>query len=512
MLEHNLHIRKFQKNGMLFLIAFIGVFSTKSLAQVQNLTESALQEISLEEVLTIASVHSLDVFKAKHQYGMNYWEFRSYESSILPKLDFNIEPLTYNRSLVKRYDSEQNIDVYRQQQNLNSYAFLSLSQNIRATGTTVYVNSSFNRLMNFGDEDLLNYNVSPVQIGFVQPLMAFNKFKWEHKTAPIRFEKAKKEYLTNLQLLKLKAVNLFFNWALASNRVSIVKENNLSAIKLFKIGKKRYKIGAIEKDDILNLELELFNSETNLTKLEKGLEKAEVDLMLFLRKNHWNYSDPKLPKLISNLQIDISQANALAKSNNPNLLNLRLKEVEGDRDLDMAIKENRFDLSLRASYGLNQQSDNIEDAYSGFLDQQMIAIRMNIPLLDWGERKGNIKMASTKREVLTIEIEQESEKLKQEISLKVTDFNLQEQLVLGALRSKEISRESYEVTQKRFLSGRVDLLKLTSARKSWQTASETYIQSLYNYWKFYFEVQQLTLFDFIHNKALEANFEKIVDN
>jgi len=85
-------------------------------------------------------------------------------------------------------------------------------------------------------------------------------------------------------------------------------------------------------------------------------------------------------------------------------------------------------------------------------------------------------------------------------------------LVLGALRSKEISRESYEVTQKRFLSGRVDLLKLTSARKSWQTASETYIQSLYNYWKFYFEVQQLTLFDFIKNKALEANFDKMVDN
>ena len=512
MLEHNLHIRKAQKLGMLFLMAFVGVFSTKSLAQVQNSSENALLTISLEEILTIARINSLDVFKAKRQYEVNHWSFRSYKSSILPKVDLKIEPLNYNRSIVERYDSEQNIDVFRQQQVLSSYAYLSLNQKIRATGATVFINSSFDRIMNFGDEEYLNYIVSPIRIGFNQPLMAFNEFKWDHKTEPVKYSLAKKKYLNNLAQLQLKAFSLFFNWALDSNRVAIAKENNLSATKLFKIGKKRYEIGAIEKDDILNLELELFNSETNLTKLEKGLEKAEVDLMIFLRKNQWNYSAPKLPELISNLHIDISQANELAKINNPDLLNLKLKRIVGNRDLDRAIKENRFDLSLIASYGLNQQGGDIQDVYSSFLDQQMIAIQMNIPILDWGERKGNIKMAKTNKEVVNIEIQQEGEKLKQEISLKVTDFNLQEQLVLGDLRSKEISRESYEVTQKRFLSGSVDLLKLTSARKSWQAASETYIQSLYNYWKFYYEVQQLTLFDFINNKALEANFEKIVDN
>jgi len=488
-----------------FIATYLPVYS-----QTDDILGRPEQNISLEEILNIAGKNSLDVFKAKHQYGINYWEFRSYKSSLLPKVDFNIEPLTYNRSFISRYDSEQNIDIFRPQQNLNSYANISLTQNIRATGATVYVNSSLGRINNIGDQDFLSYNATPVQVGFVQPLMAFNEFKWQHKTAPIKYKKAKKDYIYNLQILKLKAVNLFFNWVLASNRVTVAQENYLSAQKLFKIGKRRYDIGSLERDDILNLELEVFNSKTNLTKAEKGLEKAKVDLLIFLRKEQWDYLTPQLPHLISNLQIDADKAYELAKVNNPNLLNLSLKEVEGLRDLDKVIKDNRFDLSLRASYGLTQQADNIHDAYGSFLDQQMIAIKMNIPILDWGERKGKINTAKTNKEVIDIEIQQEQDKIKQEISLKVIDFNLQEQLVQGTLKSREISRESYQVTQKRFISGKVDLLKLTSARKVWQAASETYIQSLYNYWKFYYEVQQLTLYDFMAQKTLEENFDEIL--
>jgi outer membrane protein TolC len=84
-------------------------------------------------------------------------------------------------------------------------------------------------------------------------------------------------------------------------------------------------------------------------------------------------------------------------------------------------------------------------------------------------------------------------------------------LVTGALRTSEISRSSYEITEKRFLSGSIDLLRLTSARKAWQTASENYITSLYNYWKFYYEVQQLTLYDFQNKSTISENFDEMLD-
>ncbi|HBS12869.1 MAG TPA: hypothetical protein DEO36_10070, partial [Flavobacteriaceae bacterium] len=176
------------------------------------------------------------------------------------------------------------------------------------------------------------------------------------------------------------------------------------------------------------------------------------------------------------------------------------------RDLDQAIKDNRFDLSLTASYGLNQQANTFRDAYGNLLDQQMIAIQFSIPILDWGERKGKIKTAKMNKDVVDIELQQEEDTFKQNITLKVIDFNLQKELVDGALKTSEIARESYKITEKRFLLGNLDYLILTSSRQAWQSATEQYIQSLLSYWKLYYEVQQLTLYDFLNDKTLQQDF------
>ncbi|GAL68871.1 outer membrane protein TolC putative [Jejuia pallidilutea] len=460
----------------------------------------------------MASKNSLDVFKAKRKYGVNYWQFRSFKSSLLPKIDFETRPFTYNRALIERYDSELNIDVFRQQQTINSFANLSLSQNIAATGTRLFINSSFNRLENFGNFQTESYNATPVRIGLSQPIMAFNPFKWQQKTAPIEFQKAKQDFLYELQTINLKSVDLFFKWALASKKVEIAQENKISAEKLFNIGKKRYDLIAIERDELLNLELDVYNANTNLTQNLQTLQKTEAELKLFLRDKLPQKAVPELPELITNLSIDLNKAIALAYENNPDILDLKLRKIEALRDLDKAIKDNRFDLSLNASYGLNQQANTFVDAYGRFLDQQMVSIQLNVPVLDWGERKGKIKTAKMNKDVVDIELQQNEDSYKQDVTLNVLDFNLQKELVDGALRTRDIAKESYTLTEKRFLSGSVDFLSLTASRKAWQQANENYIRALESYWKIYYKVQQLTLYNFIKDTPLIQDFETILEN
>ena len=496
-------------------IVFIGccmLCNNKMIAQNSKSLLSSEKKISLNDVLNLASKNSLDAFKAKRKYGVNYWQYKSFKSSLLPKVNFEARPFTFNRTLVERYDSDQNVDVFRQQQNLNSFANISINQNIRATGTRVFINSSVNRLKNSGDLDIENYNATPVRIGLIQPLMAFNIFKWEHKTAPLQYQIAKQEFIYELQTINLKTVDLFFNWALASKKVEIAKENKQSSEKLFKIGKKRYDLGSIERDDVLNLELDVYNANTDLTQNQQALEKAKAALKLFLRDELPNDIVPQLPEPISGLQIDIDEAIALANTNNLDIINLKLKKVEALRDLDKAIKDNCFDLSLTASYGLNQQANAFGDAYGDFLDQQMVAIQFSIPFIDWGERSGKIKMAKMNKEVVDIELQQDEDTFNQDITLKVINFNIQKELVEGALRTSEIARESYKITEKRFLLGNVDFLRLSSARQAWQSATERYIQSLLNYWKLYYQVQQLTLYNFINKLPIQQDFDAILDN
>lgn len=487
------------------LIVFIG-----HQGNAQTTKEDKQQKISLNAILSIANKKSLEAFKAKQQYGANYWQFKSFQASALPKINLSLEPLTYNKLVTKRYDSENNIDVYRPQQNLTSYADLSINQNIQATGATVFINSSLNSLSNYGEINSKDYTATPIRIGFIQPIMAFNRFRWSRQIEPLKFQQAKQNYISQMQEINLKTVMLFFDWALTSHRVQLANENIETTKRLYKIGKKRYELGSIEKDDLLNLELDVYNAETNVTQTLKDLNKSESELKLFIREEMPLAVLPELPTQILDLQIDTSNAITLTEANNPDFFNLKIKKIEALRDLDKVIKENRFDLSLSGSYGLNQNANTLTAAYDRLLEQEMIAVKLSIPLLDWGERKGNIKTAKMNNEVSNIAILQEEDKLKQQLMLKVADFNLQKTLVENALRSKEISKSSYDVTEKRFLSGSIDLLRLTTARKAWQTASENYITSLYNYWRFYYEVQQLTLYDFQNNSTISKNFDEIL--
>ena len=163
-----------------------------------------IQELSLSEAMQMANQKSLDAFRAKRQYAINYWEFRSYKASLLPKLDLNLEPVTFNRAIVQRYDNERNIDIFRLQQNLNTFGELSLSQNILATGARVFASSSFNRLINYGDNRTENYSTTPIRVGIFQPIMAFNELKWQKKTADLELEKAEKAFISEQQEINLK--------------------------------------------------------------------------------------------------------------------------------------------------------------------------------------------------------------------------------------------------------------------------------------------------------------------
>lgn len=472
----------------------------------------AEKTVSMEAIIARASKNSLEAFKAKRQQNADMWQFRAYKAGLLPRMDLEFQPISYNRAVEKRYDSQNNIEVYRQTQVLNSFANVAITQNIQATGASLYLNSNFNSLTNYGDAVLRNYNVTPFRIGIYQPLMAFNRFKWEKKTAPLNYDLSRQNYIYEIENITIRSVELFFNWALASKRVDIALESTLSSEKLFAIGQKRYELGAIEKDDLLNLELDLYNARTNLTEVKKGLNEALSNLNLFLRDDKLTKDTMELPVLISNLYIKEEEALALALENNPVQISLKLRKIEALRDMDKIVKDNRFDLSMRASYGLNQNANTLQEAYAGFLDQQIVSVQLNMPLLDWGERKGKIKTARINKEVKDIELQQEEEQFRQKINLKVAEFNLQEQLVTGALKSSEIARTSYEISEKRFLSGTIDLLRLSNAKESWQAASENYIRSLSDYWKYYYEVQQLTLYDFINKKPVSKKLEDSNEN
>lgn len=472
----------------------------------------AQNELSMQETMLLARKQSLDAYRTKNVFLSNYWSFQSYKSSRLPHLNWIINPANYNRKMTLRYDSETNTDQYRPQETLNSYSSLNLSQVIAKTGGRVFIESDINRLQDFNSDKPVSFTSTPFRIGISQPLGGYNNYSWQKKISPLKYEKAKQEYIRAVQQINSNTVNLYFNLLLAQSRKTIAALNVATADTLYQMGSKRFEIASIQHEELLDLELSKFNSAIQLAQAEKDLEKARFNLVSYLGLKSDEHIQPVLPKLIDGLQIDVNQAYQLAMQLNPRVLAMKQQLLEAESSLDRAQKTSGFRADLNLSYGLNQSDENIGGAYNNPLDQQMAGLSMSIPLLDWGDAKGQRQMAESEKQVAEIKVQQEMLDFEQEVKLKVIDFNLQAQVVSSTAKADSLAMQSYEVTKKRFMMGKVDVLRLTSAMKNSQQAKESYINSLATYWRYYYEVQQITLYDFINKQTLEEDFEALISN
>lgn len=95
--------------------------------------------------------------------------------------------------------------------------------------------------------------------------------------------------------------------------------------------------------------------------------------------------------------------------------------------------------------------------------------------------------------------------------LDVEQFNLQKNQVAIAAKSDTVAMKRYEVTKQRFLIGKIAVLDLNDADTRKDQNRRAYVQALQNYWNYFYNIRNLTLFDFINRKPLEADYDKLLE-
>ena len=162
-----------------------------------NLQAHAQIILNLQKAIEIANDSSLTAFRYQNMYLAGYWEYRTYKANRLPSMSLNLMPAQYYRYITQRYDSNQDVDVYREQQMFSASGGISIQQNFDLTGGTFYIDSELEYMRNFGYTKSTQFSSIPIRIGYQQSLLGFNPFRWERKIEPLKFEKAKKTFLYN---------------------------------------------------------------------------------------------------------------------------------------------------------------------------------------------------------------------------------------------------------------------------------------------------------------------------
>lgn len=467
--------------------------------------------LTLDDVIRIASQQSLDAFRNENMYLANYWQFRYYKADKLPNLMLDATLLDYNRSMQKVYNYDQNRDEYIEREDLNSNLSLRLNQNVGLTGGQIFAQSSLAMTQKLGDDNVSSFSSTPFSIGYSQEINGYNRLKWTSRIEPVRFEQAKKEFIQAKEELALKANRLFFDLVDAQIEVNISVTNLSNADTLYTIGKGRFQVGTVTQDELLNLELRFMNSKLALTRARLGLERSRARLNSFLSFEKGTKIECIIPSYSENLQIEIDQAVTQAFSNNPEILDQEQRLLQQDQRVNQAKSENGISGTFFALYGLNQNSPELQGVYQDPLDRQQLRAGVSVPILDWGRRKGQLAMANSNREVVRISINQEKMDFEQDIIMNVMEFNLQGDQVLNTAKADTIAQMQYDVTQQRFLIGKVDVTKLNLARNDREQARRAYISSLRSYWNYYITIRRITLYDFEQDITLSEDFDKLVD-
>lgn len=463
--------------------------------------------LDLKRTIALANDSSLSAFRYQNMYLSGYWEYRSYKAARLPSLSLNLTPAQYYRYITQRYDSQADVDVYREQQMFSATAGLSLVQNFDLLGGTFYVDTQLDYLRNFGDVNSTQFSTVPFRIGYQQDLLGFNAFRWDRKIEPLKFEKVKKQFIYNSESVSEEAVNYFFSLAMAQADYRLAEDNLATADTLYAIGKQRQKIAAISQADLLTLKLDKVNARNTLKNAEITRKRAMSALATFLNLDKNTYIEIDLPSRPRYVDIPTDRALLLAKENNPTYLEQRQNVLEAEREVDRTKKESRFNASVNASVGFNQVADNLGAAYRNLLQQDLVSLTVSIPLVDWGVRKGKYNMARNNLNVVKIAARQEEISLEEDVMMTVSDFNVQQDLIASASEALDLAELAYDQTRRRFIIGKADISSLTLSLNRQQEAQKNYIQALQNYWLNYYKIRKLTLHDFESGMSLSDRFD-----
>lgn len=327
----------------------------------------------------------------------------------------------------------------------------------------------------------------------------------------MRYNEAERRYMEDVEQVNITASNLFFSLLDAQIRLKIQQINLLNNDTLYQIARGRFNIGTIAENELLQIELSLLNAQS-------AVENALLDVQVkaFNLKSYLRLPDAEDIRLITPPVpeapvIDAQVAVAEARDNRADALAFDRRMLVAESRVNQAKTENRFNANLYAMYGLTQSASDLEAVYRNPQEQQRVILGLRIPILDWGLTRGKIKLAESDMEMERTAVQQQMIDFDQEVFLKVMQFNMLRNQLIIAAKSDTVAVKRYEVTKQRYLIGKIGIIDLNLAQSEKDNAQQGYIQSLSTYWRSFFELRKLTLYDFVANNRMQFRFSDIPD-
>ncbi|MBD5292007.1 MAG: TolC family protein [Bacteroides sp.] len=466
--------------------------------------------LTLGEAIGRARVNSLDAAVALDELRTAYWQHRSYRASLLPELTFRGTLPSY-RKQYSTYMNDRGEYSFVANHYMQLTGEFSVTQSIWPTGGTLGLTTSLDFLRQFSGDPYNRFMSIPVALTLTQPIFGVNNVKWNRRIEPTRYLEAQAAFLSATEDVAIATISNYFSLLMARENLAIARQNLANAEQLHTVAVEKREMGQISKNDLLQMELNLLEARSSLTDCESTSRTSMFRLLTFLDMEDASDIDPVVPDMLPAIEIPFDEAYSKALENNKFAHNLARRQLEADYEVAVA-KGNQRAINLFAQIGFTGSSHTFDASYRALKDNQLIEIGFEIPLLDWGKRRGQVKVAESNREVTTSRLRQEAQTFRQDLYVLVERYNNQRRQLEIAARADTISARRYATNVETYLTGRISTLDLNDSRTQKDESRRAYINELYLFWLYYYQIRSLTLWDFATSTPIDPDIDRIINS
>jgi len=212
-----------------------------------------------------------------------------------------------------------------------------------------------------------------------------------------------------------------------------------------------------------------------------------------------------LPAAIPQFIVDETSALVEARKNKADIISFERRLLEAQEEVARAKRTSGVNMNFNAVYGLVGVSDQdmqLADVYKNPSDNVRFGLQLNVPILDWGRQKARIMTAEANRKLVEYQLLQDEETFEQAVLTQVRNFNLLRDQLGSRVKSDEIAQKAYNISKQLFLIGKISITDLNQSLASKDNAKQNYISSLRDFWMAYYQLREMTLYDFENNSLL----------
>lgn len=484
----------FSRKYALLLLPFLFA-APYAAAQAVPARDTITLRLSLREALDIAASQSLEAMVARDQMRVAYWQYRDFKADLLPSLTFDGTLPSLNRSL-SAYQKEDGSYEFIPNSSLSENAGLSLSQNIPYTGGKISIQSQLQRIDQLDGDRKTSWLSVPAVVTLEQPLVTARPLRWAMKIEPERYKEAQQQFAVNMETVSLRTIQHYFNLLLSAVNRNIAEQTLKNATQLYDIALGKKRLGLISDNDLLQLRLGKLNATAGVVTARQDYDKKMYTLRNYLGFNDQVIIEAEVPGEAPDIPIALEEVIALAKANNPITHNTRRRLLEAQQIIAQAKVNRGFQANVYASVGFTGSDTKFANAYQDLQNRQVVSLGVRVPILDWGKGKGRVQLARSQAEVEKNRVRQENLDFDQTVVLAVQQYQDQQGLTAIYREADTVARRRYRTAFETFVMGQINVLDINSAQSEEDNAKRNYINQLYSSWLYFYNLRQITLFDF----------------